>query len=227
MGYSQKNNRILGYIIVGTAWMILVFTIFYVNSVSRIEPVPLRQKLLYFPFDIGDWKGKERVQSEFLLSYLGADDGLVRAYKNPSGDEFELYMSYFDYTKQHRAPHAPQLCWIGGGWSFKDLGNREIDTGVKNAPSVIVKRILATKKDTGALLIYSYRTDDRYTIDMSQFRALLVKDSILKKKNNAFTLQLSANMSGDDEDYERKLDEMQSFLRRTFNILESDFFPKN
>jgi exosortase/archaeosortase family protein len=80
-----------------------------------------KKSFLYFPFEIDGWKDKEKANSDYLISALGADDILVREYENKDEEKLELYFSYFIFTKKGKTPHAPQLCWVGSGWAFKDL----------------------------------------------------------------------------------------------------------
>lgn len=211
-------------IILFASWSILIFAIIYIHFLQGVTPVALKKQFIYFPFEIGQWTDKEKAGSDYLTGALGADDILTREYENKQGEKFELYFAYFEYTKEGKTPHAPQLCWVGSGWNFKSLGDENLTLDCKGCPQVVIKKILATKNKNKILLLYCYKINGKYASDLLKFRVLNVLDSIIKRRNSAFTLQLSAPLS-EGEGLEMKEKEMKDFLVKVFSILEADFLP--
>lgn len=209
-------------IIIVTSWVILIIGIVYINFTPKPRPIPLKKTFIYFPYKIDDWKAREKVNSDYFLTILGADNILVREYIDPFGDRLELYMSYYTYVTEDKTPHAPQLCWVGAGWSFKSIGDEKIQVNGSSS-EIMVRKILAEKQENKFLLIYCYKIGDTYTVDMLKFRYLAVLDSIFKRKSNAFTLQLSANVTGRNLESREKV--MREFLHETFSMLEKEFLP--
>ena len=209
--------------IVFISWIVLLAAIIYLNFLHGVVPVPLKKPFLYFPYEIGQWKDKEKPSSNYLITALGADDITVREYENKDGEKLELYFSYFEYTQEKKAPHAPQLCWVGSGWEFKSLGEEKLTLNCLKCPQVSIRKILAQKEDYKILLFYCYRANKEYVSDFSKFRSIIVRDSMLKRRNSAFTLQLSSDVNG--EGLEKKEELMKDFLLQVFPILETEFLP--
>jgi len=210
------------------SWAIMAFAAIYINIMPPVEPVPLRKTFLYFPFQIGDWKAKEKPASSYLITTLGADDILMRDYRNKEGDTCELYFSYFEYTVIHeyaqsKNPHPPQLCWVGAGWSFTDLGDEEVKLFSKKQPKALIKKLLAKRGDERVLMFYAHKLNEKYIVNWYNFRLQSMIDSVFKRRNSAFTLQLSTDVSGGDVSYKER--KMQSFLVKILSILEKDYLP--
>jgi len=194
----------------------------YINFVHGTVPVRMEKAFLFFPFEINGWKDKEKLNSDYMAAALGADDMLLREYEDSSGQKFELYFSYFEYTKEKKTPHAPQLCWVGSGWVFNDLGQERMPiSGCPGCPVPLVKKILAQKDGQSVLLFYCYRTNRAYTADLLEFKMISARDAFFRRRNNAFAMQLSVPLDGG----EPALKEAQAleFLKRVFYVLESDF----
>ena len=214
----EKNITILA-----ISSLLLLIAILYLQFVQAVTPVPLKKPFLYFPFQIGDWKDKDKPGSDYLITALGADDILTREYEDGAGEKLELYFSYFDFTKEGKGPHAPQLCWVGSGWAFTGLGEERLNIGCKDCPEIVIRKILAQKPDKKILLFYCYKLNKRYISDFSKFKAATVLDSIIKRRSGSFTLQLSSQVGLEGVEGREKV--MREFLLQVFPILERDFLP--
>ena len=210
-------------IVLFVSWLILFFAILFINFMIHIIPVPLKKSFSYFPAEIGDWKSRESINSDKAAAILMADDILNRVYENREGDKVELYFSYFEYTTEYKKPHSAFICWVGSGWTFKNLGNEKLALDCKKCPEVGIVKLFAQKDDTKILLFNCYKAGKRYTPNYIKFRALSALDSVLKRKDNAFTLQLSSQVTSDNLDKKEKL--MKSFLVQVLSILETDYLP--
>ena len=210
-------------VIIYAAWAILAGGILCVNLAHEAVPVPLNKQLAYFPFKIDGWTGVDRKSSEYLASAVSADDIMLRGYANAGGDSLELYAAYFNYTKDKKTPHAPQLCWVGSGWTLKDLGEETLALDSKKCPSALIKKVLAQKSGEKILLYYTYRINRRYAADLMKFRIMNVLDTVIKGKNSAFTLQLSAPVG--DEGRSDKESRMKEFLSKALSVAENEFLP--
>ena len=210
-------------IIILISWAILILGVIFIHFKPPANKVPLKKSFIYVPFEIGDWKAKEKPASDYLAATLGADDIFLREFENNSGEKLELYFSYFEYTKENKAPHAPQLCWVGSGWSFKDLGEEKLKLETKKPSYAVIKKLLAQRNNEKVILIYCYKINDKYVADFSKFRALAVVDSIFKRKNCAFTLQLTSDVGSENPKDKEKI--MKDFLKQALSLLETDFLP--
>jgi EpsI family protein len=179
-------------------WAVLAAGIMCVYFAPNVTVVQLVRPLRDLPFEIGGWSGRDKTASDYLAGTLGADDILLREYDGAGADKAELYMSYFTFTQNKKAPHAPQLCWVGSGWALKDLGEEALRLDCEKCPVAVFRKVLAEKGGEQILLLYMYKINSRYTTDLLKFRLINAFDSIVRRKNSAFTLQLSSRTDGRD-----------------------------
>ena len=185
--------------------------------------IGLRKSLSALPLDIGGWAGRQKAASDFLVATLGADDVLLREYQGPGGGSAELYASYFTYTKEKKTPHAPQLCWVGSGWALRDLGEETLPLDCAGCPSAKVRTVLAEKAGNVVVLVYTYKINERYVTDLLTFRVINLIDTILRRRNSAFTAQLSARVTGDS--LEKTAAEMKTLMAKILSTAEKDLLP--
>jgi EpsI family protein len=205
-------------------WAVLFAGILCVHFAPSITPVQMARPFRDFPFEIGGWSGRDRTASDYLAGTLGSDDLLLREYERAGADKVELYMSYFTFTKNKKAPHAPQLCWVGSGWTLKDLGEETVELDCENYPTAVFRKILAERDGERVLLLYLYKINNKYVADLMKFRVIAVFDSVLLRKNSAFTLQLSSQVKG--QDLEAKEARMKDLLTKILTIAQKEFLPK-
>jgi EpsI family protein len=219
-----QNKITKDWVVACVCWTILILTSFFAHHLSSVDKVFIKKPFQEFPYRVGDdWIGKGLRGSDYLAGALGADEYFLRNYHDDLGNDVELYFAYFEYIAAKKGPHAPQLCWIGSGWVFKDMGDDIIILRSDKMPVVSVKKIIAEKEGKKVLLLYCYKLNDRYFTDFGTYRISVVVDTILKKRNCAFTLQLTTNIN--DGDYDKKESMMKDFLSKTLTILENDFLP--
>ena len=79
--------------------------------------VPVRQPLADFPHHLGQWElAQEGSISARLEPVLGADDYLLRSYRNPSGQVAEFFTAYYKEQKAGENMHSPKNCLSGAAW---------------------------------------------------------------------------------------------------------------
>lgn len=207
-----------------TCWAILLSTLFLAHHLASVEKVYVKNPFREFPYRVGeDWIGKGKYNSSYLAGAIGADEYFLRNYHDDQGNNVELYFAYFENIGAKKGPHAPQLCWVGSGWSFKDLGDDIIVLRSEKVPYATVKKILAEREGKRILLFYCYKLNEKYFTDFGTYRIYAVLDTIFQRKNSAFTLQLTSDVG--EGDYSKKEAIMKDFLAKILTILESDFLP--
>lgn len=204
-------------------WTILILAWVYATFFASIIDVPARAPLASLPQRIDGW---ETVAEKDItdLPALRADDAIVRRYKNFDGRFAELYMSYFTHIEAGKAPHAPQLCWVGSGWSFRSLGDIRLVLDSERTPFASAKVMVARKGDMNVMLVYCYWINGRYVADLGQFRILAAFDTIFKRRNSAFTLQLTAPLYGDD--LMGNEGALRKFATKILSYLENNVLPE-
>ena len=216
--------------VVIVSWIMMLCALVCITFMPSARPVPLKKPFIYFPFKIGEWEGREKPVLDRVVDELGADDIVQREYTNRKGDKCELYFSYYEYTsfRGEKAPHVPEVCWVGKGWTFKELGEEDIELRSKEQPYALVRKKLARreKKDgeEKVLLFYLLKMNEKYVGgNRAKFISNFRKDIFLQRKTSAFTLQLSTDVGEEGIEYKEK--QMREFLVRVLSILEDGFLP--
>ena len=216
-------------ITIAISWLILAIVIFYINlsPFISVKNVPLqklspKKPFIYFPFNIGEWIGKEKSVGESIFALLNPQDILMRRYSNSKGDSLELYFAFFEDLDE-KGPHPPEVCWTGTGWTLETLGIEELQINCPECPQALVKKVIAQKNKTDLLLFYLYKINERYFSDEAAFRHVALRDVFIKRRNAAFTLQLYTQVN--EGNLKEKEKQLRGFLVKTLSILEKSFLP--
>lgn len=195
----------------------------YVNHLSAIRDVPLRGPLGSLPEVIDGWTMLGQMDPAKLAAVLKSDDVFVRKYRRDDGLAAEVYVSYFNHVGPAKAPHAPQLCWVGSGWMFKNLGDERIPLGSEKTPFASIRTMVAEKGSDRVFLLYCYKINGAYASDLGQFRIMAAFDTIFRRRNCAMTLQVTSPVR--DEDINAQVDELQRFVAKILSYLEDHCLP--
>ena len=210
-------------------WLILIAAILYAynfqlisKKVTTERKIPLKKPFIYFPFEINGWAGKEQIITDNVFRLLKPSDILMRQYENKEGEKVDLFFAFFE-NLQDRGPHAPQICWIGHGWSFKGLGIEKIKLDCSNCPEIQFNKILATKDGDTLLLFYFYRVNKNYFANLGKAIGLANLNAFLKGKGAIFTLQLNTPVNNINVASKEKL--LKDFLIKITTLLETEYLP--
>jgi EpsI family protein len=128
-------------------------------------PVPLGK----FPFEIGNWIGKDVPLSESILRVAQNDDYLNRSYTEEStGASVMLYVAY---TARPRTMlgHRPQVCYPGSGWVHVGTERSQITAGSLTIPC-LVHRFHRPEGDRREIVVLNYYVvNGKMTNDESVF----------------------------------------------------------
>ena len=118
---------------------------YFLENINRVkaagESVPLKQPLASVPKVLGDWEMVEEKRLSAEEEYVaGVNDYINRFYVRNGGvgsvgaeEELEaalhLYVAYFGGIRV-RAPHSPDICMRGSGWTIAEAHRRTIDLDV-------------------------------------------------------------------------------------------------
>jgi EpsI family protein len=206
------------------SWIMLGSAALYVNFMPQSIPVPLNKPLSDIPLAVDGWRGSDKKISVYPVSAIGSDDVLVRDYFNTSGENIEICLDYFNYTKDGKTPYPPQTSWVTKGWLFKDMGEESLALGGDSLHAVTVKKVLAEHLGNKTILFYVYNINGQYTPDFTRFRMLAALDTVMKRRSSALFLQLSSVVRGQDQ--AAKESAMKEFLVKIMTIAEKDILPK-
>jgi len=73
------------------------------------------------PSEIGNWVGDDLEIDDETVVVMGADSFLNRVYSTPAGQQVAFHVATWKNTDTvNPAPHHPQTCYAGGGWTLLD-----------------------------------------------------------------------------------------------------------
>lgn len=90
-------------------------------QLNRVDPAALANKpdLAAIPMRFGAWRGEDIPVDEYVRKATDSDDLIHRRYLRDGGsDSLRLYLA-FGIRARDLAPHRPEVCYPGAGWSFQ------------------------------------------------------------------------------------------------------------
>jgi len=113
-----------------------------------------------FPSQLGAWTMVEnRTLPPSLLEVLRLDSYISRFYRDPSGEEVELFVAYYRSQRAGENMHSPQNCLPGSGW--QPIMTDRIAADLGTGRTEIVNRYLVEKDGKRALVLYWYQAHGR------------------------------------------------------------------
>lgn len=90
----------------------------YLNQPSDGE-LKIRPALATIPLTFGPWRGEDIPVDSYVRKATDTDDLVHRRYVREGGnDSLRLYVA-FGVRARDLAPHRPEVCYPGAGWSFQ------------------------------------------------------------------------------------------------------------
>jgi len=207
------------YLIITVSWALLIAASVYINTPPAVTDIPLKSPFVYFPFEMGEWKGKEVIGPHFFVNST-ADDTLTREYENKEGVKVRLYMAYFNDMDSNTRIPSIRAIWWEEGFTVKELG----DEKVTGSPDVFLKGMMTSYGDRRYFCLYCYRLGDEYITERSRFKLMTSVNSMLKRSDNALAFEVTAELTTDDP--EGAMEAAREFSREVFSLLVSEFLPE-
>ncbi len=171
---------------------------------SRPEPVPIRQPLAGFPWNIGEWQGREGSGlSENDVALLGVDDYLSRIYSRRGGAPLSLYIGYHASQRQGTAIHSPLNCLPGAGWNPVERSQLSIPVESK---VLDVNRIIILKGLDRRIVLYWYQSHGRSIASEYKSRAFMLWDALRTNRTDAALIRIvGRSFTGSSAEAEREV----------------------
>ncbi len=168
------------------------------------EQQPERREFVFFPMDIGDWRGRtDRLEAQYLNS-LKLDDYLLANYTNSSGDRVNLYVAYYGRQRAGVSAHSPKSCLPGAGWRIQEFSQREIAAPGFHSGSLGVNRSLIQMGNDRLLVYYWFQQRGRIITNEYLVKWYLLLDAIRRHRTDGalirVTMQAPANQDVDSKD---------------------------
>ena len=152
--------------------------------------IPGRQPLANFPLHIGQWElASEGSISARLQPVLGADDYLLRSYRNPEGETAELFTAYYLVQHAGESMHSPKNCMAGAGWEPIHSGSLPLSIGAAGRPASVNSFVIA-KDGQRFVMLYWYQVHGRMIASEYWLKAYLVWDAACNRRRDGAMVRI-------------------------------------
>ncbi len=210
-------------------WPAIIFSILLFLGGLGFRKVPElsvkkpSQPLLYFPLEIGGWRGEPQRLSPQILESLWADDYFYGLYRRKDfGGVILLLIPYYSYQTTWHTIHTPQSCLLGGGWDIVKAGVWRLD--LPEGKTVEVKYFWLKKKDQRLLATYFFFERGRVLIDPWKHKFYLLYDAIFRRRTEGALVRVEM-LCPSDVNSQRAEELLKGFLRALWPHLKR-FIPE-
>lgn len=171
---------------------------------QRAEIVPERNRFLFFPSDIGDWRGRVGQLEQIYVDALRFDDYLLSDYTDGRGESINLYVAYYASQRKGASVHSPKTCLPGGGWRLREFSQREITGPGIGARVLRVNRSLIQMGDERLLVYYWFQQRGRLMTNEYLVKWFLFWDALTRQRTDGALVRVTTPVplgsDGTDED---------------------------
>jgi exosortase D (VPLPA-CTERM-specific) len=154
----------------------------FVQTASKVEPIPLLKPFSEFPAQIGDWKIEQRiVLTSADLASLDCDAYVDVVFSNvKTGNRFYFLMTYYGEQRLSKTAHPPTSCLLGTGWLIN--GRRYVDH--PGVPGFTFQQVLLERENVR--LISNFWFIQRGDVIASEFkhRWRMLWDGVVKRRTH-------------------------------------------
>ncbi|WP_242523340.1 VPLPA-CTERM-specific exosortase XrtD [Thiocystis minor] len=173
--------------------LLAVMTVSYVLP-QREEIIPGRVEFVFFPRDIGEWRGRPDRLERIYVDALKFDDYLLSDYVNGVGDAINLYVAYYASQRKGASVHSPKSCLPGGGWRMQEFSQLEIDTSGFDGQPVRVNRSLIQMGDERQLVYYWFQQRGRIMTNEYLVKWNLFWDAVTRNRTDGALVRLTTKV---------------------------------
>lgn len=183
---------------------------------ERVLALPLSALSTQF----GQWTAvRETPMTPDIAAVLKADDTLNRDYidaaRNASAN---LFIAYFGSQGQGRAPHSPQHCMPGAGWSPDSLAT--VPVAIASRPEPIrINRFILSKGGEEVVVHYWYSSNARVIASEYRARMYLVLDSIRYRRSDTALVRVTTRVRNAAR--EAAIEDGVRFIQACFDPVEA------
>lgn len=165
-------------------------------TMSAKEVIPDIQPWSEFPTDVKGWQAVADASLEpEVLAALQPDDYLNRDYV--LGQQgINLFVGYFNSRRDGRAPHSPEWCLPGSGWTPLSKRVVYISPPGERAP-VPVNEYIIDKAPSRAVVVYWYHQGEHETPSELTAQFIAIPDMVLHGRTDTSLVRIIAPVSGD------------------------------
>jgi exosortase D (VPLPA-CTERM-specific) len=172
------------------ATLLIAAAAIFLHAHAGSEVFPPRLELKQFPAQLGGWTGTDVPIDKDVLDILRPSDYLLRIYQNPQETEYiDLFIPFFRSQRAGEAPHSPQHCLPGSGWT--PVENQRVTLTIPGHDPFPANRYLITKGDSRQLVLYWFWAHDRGVASEYWAKYYLVADSIKMNRSDGSLVRIT------------------------------------
>lgn len=172
--YKQGRKSLVFATVVGGAVMLITGIAYRVMAARLDAPVGVallsQEELARLPLQLGGWTGREQPLDEAVVEATDTDAYVSRRYSR-GPDSVWLYIAY-GVNARDLAPHRPEVCYTGAGWTLIDRRTAELDLsdGAK-LPCNVMQFSRGTLNKQRVVVLDYYIVDGQHSHDVSLLRS--------------------------------------------------------
>ncbi|HTA42750.1 MAG TPA: EpsI family protein [Bryobacteraceae bacterium] len=185
-------------------------------TMSAKEVIPDIRPWSEFPTDVKGWQAVADTSLEpEVLAALQPDDYLNRDYVL-GRQGINLFVGYFNSRRDGRAPHSPEWCLPGSGWT--PLSKRVVYISPPGERvSVPVNEYIIDKPPSRAVVVYWYHQGEHETPSELTAQLIAVPDMVLHGRTDTSLVRIIAPVAGDQ--LEASKNSAFSFAREVYPLI--------
>jgi exosortase D (VPLPA-CTERM-specific) len=161
---------------------------------------PLRQSLLEFPSQLGEWRGAPTAIGRQYLDALQLDDYVLVDYSTTEKIPVNVYIAYYASPKKGRSSHSPKQCIPGGGWEIASFAPLRLDQAADPGTILDVNRVVIQRSGQRQVVYYWFKQRDRWITSEYAVKFFLFWDSLTRHRADGALVRLvSAVAPGETE----------------------------
>ena len=139
---------------------------------APVDSTPIRPEVLQqIPLQLGDWIGQDVPLDGAIVAATDTDAHVNRRYSRRNGMESVLLYIASGVKARDLAPHRPEVCYTGAGWTLTD--RQSVDLSLSNAlklPCNVLQFSRGTLNNSKVIVLDYYLVDGQYCRDVSLLR---------------------------------------------------------
>jgi EpsI family protein len=180
--------------------VLLASTAVFLSARNRLEIVPPAESYASFPQTLGPWAGKDVRIPRDVLDTLGAEDFLVRDYRNTLTDEMpvNLLVAYFPSQRAGDTLHSPKNCLPGAGW--QPVSASRIEITIPGREPFVADHYIVAKASERGLVLYWYLAHGRTMASEYWAKFYLVEDAIRLNRSDGSLIRVTTEIAPNESD---------------------------
>lgn len=179
---------------------VLLVSVTAVMANAARAPVANGPIELDIPYTIASWDGADTEIAG--AESVDADLVLNRTYVAPGGGPVGFYLAYYSQQRPGVSIHSPLHCLPGTGWDI--LSNDIIKVDRLDGTTGPVRRLIAQKGPSRALILYWYSIHGRMIANDAISRLQLLNDRVRLGRNDGALVRLVVPVTGSDLDAQHR-----------------------